>query len=270
MIKLITIDLDGTLFDKEKKISQKNIEAIKEARKNGVYVVIATGRPINGVLPVLKQLNMNTEKDYLISYNGAMVFNIKTKEIVYKTTINGSDVKRLFNLSKKYNANIHAFRENEELITPKSNIYTDVETRINHISEKIYDFNNINDSDSFLKCMIVDAEETLDIIQQEIKPSEIQNLTMVRSSKIFLEFLNSFCDKGLALEALAKHLNIPLSDTMAIGDAGNDLSMIQRSGFGVCMSNGFSEVKSVADYITLSNEESGVAHAINKFVNQIS
>lgn len=266
MIKLVTIDLDGTLFDKKKNISLENKLAIKEARANGCKIVIATGRPISGVLPVLEELEMNSNDDYVIIYNGSKVFNIGTKEIIFSSTINGKTVKELYKESLKLGVNIHAFRKNEELITPKHNPYTDVEATINHIKDNLYDFNNINDDDEFLKAMMVDSDENITRIIPLVDKKFTDNLSMVRSSKIFLEFLNKNTHKGHALEALAKYLNIDMKDTMAIGDAGNDLPMILASGLGVAMENSFPEILNQADVVTLDNEHSGVAHAINKYV----
>lgn len=266
MIKLVTIDLDGTLFDKDKKISIKNKETIKKARELGCKIVIATGRPIAGVLPVLEELEINTINDYVIVYNGAKVFNIGTKEIVFSSTISGEDVKQLYHESKRLNTYFHAFKENEDLLTDVHNPYTDVECKINKIEDQIVTFDNISDDERFLKAMMVCDGETLDDAMKNISEKFINNFTMVRSDKIFLEFLNKKSDKGYALEALANYLNIDIKDTMALGDAGNDLPMIKMAGLGVAMANSFDYVKKAADYITLSNEESGVAHAIEKFI----
>lgn len=267
MIKLCTIDLDGTLFDKNKNISKENTEAIKKAKQNGCKIVIATGRPYNGVLPVLKELDLITESDYVICYNGAKVFNVKTEEIIFSTTISGKDVKELYKESKRLNTFFHAFRKNEELITDIHNPYTDVETRINKIVDILYDFNNINDNDEFLKCMMVDEQTKITEAINNLDSKFKDKYSVVRSSNIFLEFLNSSTNKGSALEALAEYLNIPICDTMAIGDAGNDIAMIKKAGIGVAMENSFKEVLDIADYVTSSNENSGVAMAINKFIN---
>ena len=266
MIKLVTIDLDGTLFNKKKNISIENKMAIKQAREKGCKIVIATGRPISGVLPVLDELEMNTDNDYVITYNGAKIFNAGTKEIIFSSTIDGKAVKALYNESLRLNVNFHAFRKNEELITPKHNEYTDVEAKINRLEDKLFDFNAINDEDEFLKAMIVDSDENLTRIIPLVNSTFTESYSMVRSSKIFLEFLNKNTHKGHALKALAKHLNIDMADTMAIGDAGNDLPMILAAGIGVAMENAFPEIKEQADALTLDNEHSGVAHAINKYV----
>lgn len=262
MIKLIAIDLDGTLFDAKKNISKENIDAIKKAKEKGIKVVIATGRPISGVKPILEQLNLTTTKDYVIIYNGAKVYNVGTEKIIFSSTINGSDVKALYNESLRLNVNFHAFRKNEELITPKHNPYTDVESTINHVEDHLFDFNTINDNDEFLKAMMVDSDENITKIIPLVNKSYVEKYSMVRSSKIFLEFLNKSTHKGHALTALANYLNISLDEVMAIGDAGNDLPMIEVAGIGVAMENAFKEVKEKANKITLDNEHSGVAYAI--------
>lgn len=266
MIKLLTIDLDGTLFDKNKNISIKNKEAIKKARQKGCKVVIATGRPIAGVLPVLKELEMNSASDYVIVYNGAKVFNVGNNKVVCSSTINGKDVKELYYESKRLNSYYHAFKENEDLVTDQHNPYTDVECTINKINDMIINFEDIDDNEQFLKTMIVCDEKTLDAAMININPKFKTNYSMVRSADIFLEFLNKNSHKGFALKELANYLNIDINETMAIGDAGNDLPMIEIAGIGVAMANAYDYVKKSADFITLSNEEDGVAYAIEKFI----
>lgn len=266
MIKLVAIDLDGTLFDSKKNISQENIAAIRKAKEMGVKVVIASGRPFCGVLPVLEKLDLLSSEDYVICYNGAKVLNVGTKELIFSKTINGKFVKELYHYSLKANVNIHAFRTDESLITPKHNPYTDVEARINKIEDKIFDFEKIADDESFLKAMLVDEKENLDNVESNIDSYFFEDYSMVRSSLIFLEFLNKQTDKGLALEKLCAHLNITLNEVMAIGDAGNDLNMLIKAGYGVAMKNSFPYIKEAAKYETDDNENSGVAKAFERFV----
>lgn len=268
MIKLVAIDLDGTLFDNEKRVSDENKKALAYAKKNNCKVVIATGRPISGVLPVLTELGLTTANDYVITYNGAKVFNVGTKEIIFSSTISGKTVKELYKESQRLNVFFHAFRKNEELITPKSNPYTDIESTLNHIEAKYHDILSLRNDEEFLKAMMVDCEEKITNTIPQINSDFVQQYSMVRSSKIFLEFLNKSTHKGFALEALARYLNIEVKDTMAIGDAGNDLPMILSAGIGVAMENAFVEIKNHADYITSSNEESGVAKAIYHFIKE--
>ncbi|MCM1130541.1 MAG: Cof-type HAD-IIB family hydrolase [Roseburia sp.] len=267
MIKLCTIDLDGTLFDNQKRISDENKLAIRKAKANGCKVVIATGRPYNGVLPVLKELNLVSDKDYVICYNGAKVFNTKTMELIFSTTISGKMVKELYVESKRLGTYFHAFKKNEDLITDEHNPYTDVEVRINKIIDHIVDFNMVGDNEEFLKCMMVGEGSAIDNAMKNLNLKYYETYSVVRSSSIFLEFLNKITNKGTALEALASYLDIKMEETMAIGDAGNDLAMIEKASVGVAMENSFPEVKKVANFITTSNESSGVAKALNRFVN---
>ncbi len=267
MIKIVTIDLDGTLFDKDKNITWENKLAIAKCHDLGVKIVLATGRPISGVLPVLQELGLTSNSDYAIIYNGSKIINVGTGEVISASLINGNVVKGLYNESKRLGVHIHAFRKNEELITTEHNPYTDVESKINHVEDHLFDFNLIDDNDDFIKCMLVDSDENITRIMNEVDEYYYKNYSMVRSSKIFLEFLKKGTEKGSALKALASYLNVKMEDTMAIGDAGNDITMIQASGIGVAMKNAFPEVLKEADYITINdNNNSGVAEALNKFI----
>ena len=266
MIKLIALDLDGTLLDDNKNISKENIDAINYAKAHGAKVVISTGRPRAGVEKVLNTLGINGDDEYLIIYNGGKILNVGTNETIYSTTINGKIVKELYEESKLLNTDIHAFRENEELITPKHNPYTDVEAKINFIEDHLYDFNKIKDDDLFIKCMLVSDQDNLTNAMANVNEKFYKEFSMVRSSTIFLEFLNKNSDKGKALKALADYLHIDMSEVMAMGDANNDISMIKVAGVGVAMENAFEEVFEYANYITDTNNNSGVAKAIMKYM----
>ncbi|MGM9972143.1 MAG: Cof-type HAD-IIB family hydrolase [Anaeroplasmataceae bacterium] len=264
MIKLVTIDLDNTLLNKNKEITEYNKEIIKLARKKGVHIVLATGRPIEGVKDYLNILNMNTKDDYVICYNGGKIYNLYNNEIIHSEFITASEMQSVYKLSKNMGLYFHTFDINGNLYCPHFNHYTDIEATLNHIDCHIKDVMDFKD-ELFLKAMIVDSEENINYAYNHV-PSEFkEKFNVVRSSKIFLEFLNKKVDKGNALTYLANYLNIDIKDTMAIGDASNDKGMIVSSGIGVAMSNAFPEILEIADYITTSCEESGVGYAINKF-----
>lgn len=267
MIKIVTIDLDGTLFNDQKVITEKNKEIIKKCHELGVRIVICTGRPTSGVLPVLEKLGLTTINDYAIIYNGAKIINAKTKEEIFSTTIDGKVVKELYLESKRLNTFIHAFRKNEELICNKYNPYTEIEARLNNLYAEVIDFDSISDDELFLKCMLIDNPDSVTNAMKNVKPKYYEEYQMVRSSQIFLEFLNKASSKGEGLKHLAKYLNIDIKDTMAIGDANNDIAMIKAAGVGCVMCNGFDDVKEYATYITKNdNNNSGVAECLEKFI----
>ena len=265
MYKLIAIDMDGTLLKEDKTISIKTKEAIKMATDKGAKVVLASGRPIIGLEPYLKELGLDTEDDYVMSFNGSLVQNSRTKEIVFESALKGTDLKSLYALSKELGVNIHAF-DTKGCITPVMSKYTEVEGKLNHIEVGIVDFNEVSDDEDIIKIMFVDPQEKLEEAIKKLPADIYDKYTVVRSSPFFLEFLNKESNKGVGVAALANHLGINKKEVICMGDAGNDLAMIEYAGMGVAMANAFDEVKKAANFITLSNEEDGVAFAINKFV----
>ena len=268
MYKLIALDMDGTLLREDKTVSQRTKDAIKKAKDKGVTVVLATGRPIEGVHKYLEELDMLGENDYVLSYNGSLVQKSKTKEIISKVTLKGTDTTYLYNLSKEIGVNIHSFSEKEGLITPKDNKYTRVEADINGIKFKEFSFDNIDPEDVMVKVMMIDEPEILEKAIDKLPKDIYEKYTVLRSAPYFLEFLNKDANKGTGVELLAKHLDIKPDEIITMGDAGNDLHMIEYAGLGVAMGNAFEEIKKVANYITDTNENDGVAKVIEKFVLQ--
>lgn len=265
MYKLVAVDMDGTLLREDKTISKETLRAIQKAKARGVKIVLSTGRPVDGIKRYLNELDLLNEGDYAIAYNGALVQNTKTKEIVAQTLMTLEDVSYLYNLSKELNVNIHALTENS-CITPKWSTYSQVEKDINDIPLEIVDFNNLDVNTTIVKIMMIDEPEILSEAIAKLPKEVYEKYSVLRSAPYFLEFLDKKVNKGYGVELLAKKLGIKSEEVICIGDAGNDIHMIKFAGLGVAMGNAFSEVKEVADYITLSNEENGVAHVIDKFV----
>lgn len=265
--KLIAIDMDGTLLSDEKKISTVNCEAIQQAKENGVKVVLASGRPLVGFKKYLKQLNLVSEDNYAVAFNGALVQTSDGGEIISKKTLTVEDYKSLYKLSKDLNVNIHALTENS-VIAPEDNIYTREEAAMNGISCEIIDVENVPSDTTIVKVMFVDAPEILDEVIKNIPVAVSDKYTIVRSAPFYLEFLEKSVNKGAGVAALAEKLNIKQEEVICIGDAGNDIHMIKYAGLGVAMGNAFPEVKKVANFITKTNEQDGVAFIIDKFIIQ--
>lgn len=266
MYKMIALDMDGTLLNKSKEITQNTINHIQEARKNGVKVVLASGRPIEGLKKYLKQLDLIKENEYVLSYNGCLVQEIKSKKIIHEVGIKGKDLHYINDLSKKIGVHIHAFSPEIGLIAENVSRYTEHEAIMNGIEINKIDFNDIDDNDDIIKIMMVDEPEILENAIKKIPQEVYEKYTVVRSAPFFLEFINKSGDKGVGLKALANYLNIKKEEIIAMGDAGNDLAMIKYAGLGVAMGNATEEVKKESDYITKTNEEDGVANVINKFI----
>lgn len=265
MYKLIALDMDGTLLNENKKISNANLEAIKFARKKGIKVVLATGRPTKGIEKYLKELNLIDDNEYAVSYNGAVVQEVKSGKIIAQNVMTIDDLKLLYNLSKELNVNIHALTPNS-CITPKINEYSELEAKMNNIPLEVVKFENIDVSTTIVKIMFVDPEEKLNKVIEALPKDLYEKYTIVRSAPFFLEFLNKKVNKGYGVKLLAEKLGISRNEIICIGDAENDIHMIEFAGLGVAMGNAFPEVKKIANYVTKTNEEDGVAHVIKKFV----
>lgn len=268
MYKLIALDMDGTLLREDKTISEATKKAIQQAKKKGVKVVLASGRPLEGIERYLEELDLLSEDDFVVSFNGAVVQKTKTKEIISHITLKGEDLKSLYELSKELGANIHAFSK-EGCITPELTKYSILEGTINGIDVKVVDYNTIDNNEEIIKIMMVEEPEVLEKVISQLPKEVHEKYTVVRSAPYFLEFLNKKANKGAGVEALAQQLQIDPKDVICMGDAGNDEHMIRYAGLGVAMENAFEEIKAIADFVTKSNDEDGVAYVINKFILEV-
>lgn len=266
MYKLIALDMDDTLLTTDKRISERNKYAIKEAEAKGVKIVLASGRPLVGLTKHLEELELLKDEDYVLSFNGGLVQNTKTQKIISKLPLKGSDLKYIYKISKELNINIHAFSANEGLITPQISKYTEHEAEINGIDINIKDFNKIDDNEDIIKVMMIDPQDILDPAIEKLPNDVYEKYSVFKSSPFFLEFTHKEVDKGLGLKKLGEYLGIKREEIIACGDAGNDLSMVKYAGLGVAMENATLEVKEAADFITKSNDEDGIAYVIEKFI----
>lgn len=266
MYKLIALDMDGTLLNENKKVSEKNKEALRKAKELGVYVVLASGRPIDGLLKFLEELELLGEDDYVLSYNGCLVQKTKSREVVCDVTIKGSDLKYLKGLADEAGLNIHAFSKEKGLITPKKNKYTSYEAHHNGIDFHINDFEDVADDEEIIKVMMIDEPEILDEGIKKL-PNEIyEKYNVAKSAPFFLEFFNKKASKGVGVKLLAEHLGIKKDEVIAVGDEMNDFPMIEYAGLGVAMGNACDKVKEIANYITDTNDNDGVAKVIEEFI----
>lgn len=266
MYKLVALDMDGTLLNSRKEITPRTKQALVKAREQGVKIVLASGRPLEGILPYLKELGIEGENEYVVYFNGSMANELGSNRIIYQQTLNGSSAKSINALATKLELHCHAFSEVHGVITPIANPYSQLEATVNGISVTEFDFDTLTDDHPVIKAMIVEEENKLTKAIPYI-PNELHDtFNVVRSSPHFLEFLNPKSSKGYALEAIAQHSGIKPSEMIAIGDAENDNHMIELAGLGVAVGNAMDSTKSIADEITLSNEQEGVAAIIEKYV----
>ncbi len=267
MYKLIAIDMDGTLLNDQHEVSGKVKETIAEAKKSGVKIVLCSGRPFVGMLPYIEELNLNDEGDYLIAYNGAVTKDTHTGEVVSEISLQYEDLVELYELSVELDTPMHFF-DIDQLYTPNKKIskFTILESYLNDMPLTFCPVEEFPKNRTIPNISYIDYPEKLSRTIDNIPASITEKYAFTVSAPHFSEFTHREATKGNAVKKLAEHLGIKQEEVMTIGDNGNDMSMIEYAGCGVAMGNAIPELKEAADYITLSNNENGVAHAIQKFV----
>ncbi|MGE9834691.1 sugar-phosphatase [Streptococcus sp. ZY19097] len=265
-IKLVAVDIDGTLITSDRKITPEVYQAIQDAKAQGVKIIIATGRPIAGVQNLLDELNLKDAGDYVITFNGGLVQDTSTGEDIVKEIMTYEDYQDIEFLSRKLNVHMHAITK-EGIYTANRNIgkYTVHESTLVNMPI-FYRTPEEMANKEIVKMMFIDDPEILDAAIAKIPQEFHDKYNIVKSTPFYLEFMNKNTSKGNAIIHLAEKMGLSKNQTMAIGDAENDRAMLEVVGNPVVMENGTAELKKIAKYITKSNEESGVAHAIREWV----
>ena len=259
-VKIVFTDLDSTLTISEGKIDIVNKKIFEKLANIGIPVVINTGRAISYTIPFCKQFSTS---NYLIASNGAEIYNYLNKKIIYRNILNKDSLKFLDNLIKKYNlfyiANgVERKYSNEtekNVATIFSNYLTDINDEIAQVVLESYDVN-----------IMIEVKRAL----LDYGMLKIANKTkhVVEGKLLYYDIVNNDVSKGKAVEILCDYLKIDPKRAMGIGDSTNDIEMLESVGYKVAVANASDEIKAVADIITLSNKQNGVATILNELYNQ--
>ena len=258
-IKAIAFDMDGTLLTNDKQISPRTRRCFEALEDRGVALVLSTGRSFEALEPYKNDLNLNHP---VICYNGARVLGNNGGLI--KDHLLQDDISRyIIAFARKEDVHIQIYRNGKlyfEKRTPEADFYE------NHVNIKgtIVNFDDFNPP-GFTKIMYLGDHEYLEGLGTAIEKNFRENLSVMFSNPIFLEFMDGGVSKGRALFDVADYLDIGIDNIMAFGDGQNDISMIDTAGIGVAMDNATDEVKAVADSIALSNNDDGVAVFLEEF-----
>lgn len=267
MIKAIFLDLDGTLLNNEKNITEGNTKAIYKALEKGHKVIIATGRPLLSAIIQANKLGLNTEGCFLIAFNGGMLYDTYNKKVIYKKAISSDLVKQLFKEANKHDMHIQTYDDTYVLVEPRNdNAIVRKYCMYIGMEHKLFDVDQCEDA---VKCLAIEPErlDVLDEYMDWVNSTYSDELNAFHSNRTYVEIVAKGLDKGEALKQMASLLNIPIENTIACGDEENDLAMIKAAGVGVAMKNGIPSVKAVADYITENdNNNDGIAEVIEKFM----
>ena len=265
MYKLLVLDLDGTLTNKQKEITPYTLDILKEAQEKGLKIVLASGRPTYGIVPLAKQLELERYGGYIMAFNGGLIIDCTTNETIYQNVLDPSVYPYLYEKGNTEDFKILSYKDEYIVSEDTTNEYVAYEARLNKMPLMQVDnfLGTINFPEP--KCLIVGEPEKLKDLEIEMREKLLDYMSVYRSEPFFLELLPLGIDKAKCLEKLLERMNISREEVIACGDGFNDLSMIEFAGLGVAMANAQQVVKNAANYITLSNEEDGVAHVVKKF-----
>lgn len=264
--KIIVLDLDGTLTNRNKEITPRTREVLMEAQERGKIVILASGRPTYGVMPLARELCLERYGGYILSFNGGIIMNCKTGETVFGRQLPIGANSTIADLAVEHGVSILTYEGKKIIASNQDCPYTQLESRINHL--EICQVENFKDYVTFAvpKFLMTDDGDYLALVEPKVKAALGKNFSVYRSDPFFLEILPKGIDKAKSLDRLLHTLGLSKNEMIACGDGYNDLTMIQYAGLGVAMGNGVLPVRKAADYITLSNEEDGVAHVVEKFM----
>ena len=265
--KLIALDLDGTLKSTNKQILPKTKIILQKLAKQGVVIVLASGRPTVGLYKEADELKLNETGGYLLSFNGAKVVDYQTKETIYQKVYNAKIAHDVYDRAKKYGLAVMTYADGVIITEDIDDEYVIIESEINHLPIKLV--KNFKETVDFSvnKVLLTGKPEYVQKIIDEFKESYGDSLSIYRSAPFFIEVMAQGIDKAASLQALIERLGIKQEEVISFGDGYNDLSMIEFAGMGVAMENAVDQVKQCADYITLSNDDEGIYECL-KLLNE--
>lgn len=265
--KLLVLDVDGTLLTDEGTISKRTLAAIKKVQQTGVTVVLASGRPLHGLWPIAKGLDLDKYGGYILAYNGAQIIDAPSGKILLSQTIEQESIPYLEKQANKHGVAIFTYNDSEVLTNDAKSPYILREAAINNM--KVREFKPLSLAVDFNphKCILVnDNIEEIAHLEEEIKMRLDGVMNVFRTEPYFLEVVPKLIDKANALGVLLETFNVDAKDMIVIGNGKADYSMIQLAGLGVAMGNAIDSVKRCADIITASNNEDGVALIIEEHI----
>lgn len=261
---MLVVDMDDTLLTDDHKISEENKEMLLKAQKMGVYVVLASGRPTSAMIDYAKELQCDINNSYMISFNGSVITDLKADEVLFEHALTKDQIHSLYDFSKQNNTHIITYI-NGQIISESHSEYIDIEKNITGLELKIVSSFKDAVTNSAVKCILLENPEYLKSVEIDLKAT-MPDLSVCMSKPFFLEAAPNGIDKGASIKILAEKLNIHQSEIIAIGNAGNDLTMVQYAGLGVWVDNVDPELREFGDVVVASNNNHGVAEVVRRFI----
>ena len=256
--KMLVLDVDGTLLNDEKEISKRTLTTLLKVQQMGVRIMLASGRPTYGLLPLAKKLELGTYNGYILSYNGGQVINASNGEVVFERRINPEHITYLEKKAEKNGFSILTYNGDTVVTNNPNDPHVQAEAALNGMKVEHQEFFSAAIDYPPCKCMLVsDDEEALVGLENHWKRRLNGVLDVFRSEPYFLEVVGSRVDKANTLGVIMEMEGITTDVA--------DVTMLQLADLGIAMGNAPDSVKRCADYVTLSNNEDGVAVAVENY-----
>lgn len=265
--KLLVLDLDGTLTNDQKEVTPRTLDALMKAQECGVRVVLCSGRPVYGISHLAEQLQLARYGGFVIAFNGGKVMEWGSEKVIMEQKLPDELVPLIYNAAVEAGFAMLTYR-GKTIVTNRSfdrhvmhNAYINrlpiVELK-DFLNEIEYPVN---------KCLIVGEPDALASFEPTMQQRFGDTMGVFRSQPFFLECVPPGIDKAVSLDVLCRHVGIDRSEVIAVGDAWNDMTMIEFAGLGCAMANAQQPVLDIADYITeADNNHDGVAEIIHRFI----
>lgn len=266
MFRVLALDLDGTLTNSNKEITPKTKEALFMAMGSGVKIILASGRPVIGITALAHELELKKRGGFIMAFNGGEIIDCKTGAVLRRLTIPMECIPDICSAARTVGCIPLTYTDKSIVAESGSDEYVLREKKCVNAEIK-----TVEDLSRFVtyetpKFLIVGPHEKLVPAENILKEKYADRLNIFYSESYFLEVCPKGVSKSDGLACLCEHLGISRESLMACGDGMNDMPMLDYAGFSVAMANSCAEVLSRADYVTLSNDEDGVAAAVKKFI----
>ena len=267
--KIIALDIDGTLTNSRKVITPRTKKMLMNYQKNGGKIILASGRPTQGIVPHAQTLELEKYGGYILAYNGGCAVDCKTNEVIFRKSLPAEYIPEICEIIKNYPVGINTYQGEKIIAGHQINKYTKLEGRINGMEIKfVDDFASYVDFD-VTKCLLQGEPEYILELEKILSEKYSDRLGIFKSEPFFLEIVPKDIDKAKSIDRLLKYLGLLTEECIACGDGFNDISMIEYAGLGIAMSNASEPVKKAADYVTYSNDDDGIAYVLSRLTENI-
>lgn len=263
-IKMVFVDIDGTLLNDRKQTTPKTIQAITKLKEKGILFGIASGRTPLAIKNMLPEWHLDGLVDIVMGFNGAQYFDLYLSKEESSYLLDGQVVKEILDTFQQFDVSFGIF-DGEEYHATRDEPTTRMIVTNNHLKMVVEDLSGYTKK-WVTKILVSGDKAEVDQVEAYYQRQPSRMYRCVRSTKEILEFLDPHISKKFGIANIVKNYGYTLDNVCVFGDELNDLEMVSDCGVGVCMGNGNPQLKAKADYVTGSNNEDGIAQFIEAYL----